>query len=255
MTRIVVMTIILHTWCSLAFASNVLRVSTEKTPAGGGGKFTVVMQNSATINGLNFVLKYNPLLISPTTVTPLGKSNILTSPAAHLFDGNKIGFLLYDAGSGQLTPDSGGIFEVRYVVSDSIADSTSTEISFLEGMAADSNLATIALDYINGTIQISTSVGVGDSASAIPQSYQLCQNYPNPFNPATTIHFELPRATHVTLTVFNILGQVTLRALDEKREAGMYNVSVDGSQLASGVYFYRLLAGDFVQTKKMLLIK
>jgi len=255
MTKIAVLTILLHAWVSLTFASNVLKVSTDKTPAGAKGKFSIVMQNDVTINGLNVVLRYDPGMISPVRVTPLGKATTLAGPAANFYAGNKMGFLLYDVGGSSLPPDSGGVFEVEYVVSDSITDSTFTEIAFLEGIAVDSNLATISFEYINGSIQISPSVGVRDTASAIPRSYELSQNYPNPFNPSTTIHFELPKATHVTLKVYNILGQEVLRVLDEKRDAGTYNVQVDGSQLASGVYFYRLVASDFVQTKKMLLIK
>jgi len=88
-----------------------------------------------------------------------------------------------------------------------------------------------------------------------PNKSQLYQNYPNPFNPSTTIKFELPKASHVTLTVYDILGREVAVLVNERRNAGVYEVKFDGSNLASGVYFYRIQAGDYVFTKKLLLMK
>jgi hypothetical protein len=88
-----------------------------------------------------------------------------------------------------------------------------------------------------------------------PASYVLLQNYPNPFNPRTTIKYELPKSSQVRLSVFDILGREVLLLVNERRNAGVYEVKFDGSNLASGVYFYRLQAGDFTQTKRLLLLK
>ena len=96
--------------------------------------------------------------------------------------------------------------------------------------------------------------GISDQQGT-PTQYALGQNYPNPFNPSTTIKFELPRASQVNLSVFDILGREVSVLVDEKKEAGIHEVKLDGSNLASGVYFYRLQAGDFVQTRKLLLLK
>ncbi len=99
------------------------------------------------------------------------------------------------------------------------------------------------------------SVGVEVGGSQIPESYSLEQNYPNPFNPATQIVFGLPKATRVSLEVFNLLGQKVATLIDETRAAGSYTVSFDGKGLSSGVYFYRLAAGDRLMSKKMILMK
>jgi hypothetical protein len=85
--------------------------------------------------------------------------------------------------------------------------------------------------------------------------FELYDNYPNPFNPSTTIKFELPKSSHVSLTVYDILGREVSVLVNEKREAGAYEVKFDGSNLASGVYFYRIQAGSFVQTKQLLLLR
>ena len=94
----------------------------------------------------------------------------------------------------------------------------------------------------------------------VPTSYALNQNYPNPFNPSTEIAFALPQSGHVTLTVYNILGQAVKTLADEEMSAGPHQVTWDGSAnggsvAASGIYFYRLQANDFVATKKMTLLK
>jgi photosystem II stability/assembly factor-like uncharacterized protein len=107
-----------------------------------------------------------------------------------------------------------------------------------------------------------TSVHVFDHSPTLV-SYILEQNYPNPFNPSTTITFELPMASVVRLSVYDILGREVSVLVDERRDAGVHEVKFDGSRLASGVYFYRLQArqtdggqaGDFVQTTGLLLLK
>jgi hypothetical protein len=85
--------------------------------------------------------------------------------------------------------------------------------------------------------------------------YQLKQNYPNPFNPSTTIEFSLPQSDFVTLKIYNILGEEVATLLSERLTAGGYQYEWDAGSLASGVYLYRLQAGDFVDVKKMVLMK
>ena len=85
--------------------------------------------------------------------------------------------------------------------------------------------------------------------------FKLRQNYPNPFNPSTTIKYELPRASQVSLKVYDILGREVSVLVNEKKDAGAYEVKFNGSNLASGMYFYRLRAGDYVAVKKLLLMK
>ncbi len=87
------------------------------------------------------------------------------------------------------------------------------------------------------------------------ESYTLSQNYPNPFNPTSTISFYLPQASEVKLQVFDITGRLVSTLVNEKRIAGSHSIQFEGSNLSSGVYFYRLEAGDFVSTRKMTLIK
>lgn len=97
-------------------------------------------------------------------------------------------------------------------------------------------------------------VSIGSDAQ-LPQSISLSQNYPNPFNPTTMISFELPEASDVRLEVFNIQGQRMAVLVDEARSAGSHQVSFDASWMSSGVYIYRLQAGNQMLTRKMTLVK
>jgi len=97
--------------------------------------------------------------------------------------------------------------------------------------------------------------GVEDRGGELPAKFALHANYPNPFNPATKIRYELPRQVNVTLKVFNLLGQEVSTLVNEVQSVGKYVVEFHGENLSSGVYFYRLQAGDFVQTKKLVLMK
>jgi hypothetical protein len=96
---------------------------------------------------------------------------------------------------------------------------------------------------------------VWGQSEEVPRQSGLAQNYPNPFNPSTTIKFELLKTAGVKLSVFDILGREVSVLVNERKDAGVHEVKFDGSNLASGVYFYRLQAGDFVQTKRLLLLK
>ncbi len=98
-------------------------------------------------------------------------------------------------------------------------------------------------------------VGIWDTPSSLPDRFMLLQNYPNPFNAYTTIRFILPKAQDVELTIYDLLGRRIEVLLNEYREAGVHEIIFDASALSSGVYFYRLRAGDMVETKRMVLLK
>lgn len=89
----------------------------------------------------------------------------------------------------------------------------------------------------------------------IPDKFDLHQNYPNPFNPSTTIEYAVPKNTHVTIRIYNTLGAEITTLVSEDKPAGYYQIVFDGSRYSSGVYFYRMTAGEFTETKKLILMK
>lgn len=124
------------------------------------------------------------------------------------------------------------------------------------------------LVYVGGTVTayaicadgsclqlIDNILAVDPNNSSIPTSYALEQNYPNPFNPTTTIRYSLPKASNVSIKIYDVLGNEVMTVVKAYQNAGNYTETVDASNLSSGVYFYAIKAGDFTATKKMSLIK
>ena len=109
---------------------------------------------------------------------------------------------------------------------------------------------------INGVVYGDTTItDVETDADLIPNEYKLGQNYPNPFNPITVIDYSIPQTTYVELKVINLLGQEVITLVSEEKSAGSYKVNIDASRLSSGVYFYQLRTGNYIATKKMILLK
>ncbi len=89
----------------------------------------------------------------------------------------------------------------------------------------------------------------------VPESYDLSQNYPNPFNPTTKIQYSVPADGFVNIAVYNVLGEKVTDIVNNLQKAGSYEVTFDAANFASGMYLYRMEAGDFVSVKKMILLK
>jgi len=116
------------------------------------------------------------------------------------------------------------------------------------------------LGFWSGRAGIITDISDNDNDNTLPATFELSQNYPNPFNPATVIKYSLTERCHVTFDIYNILGRKVRTLIDESKPLGQYQVTWDGLddnglETAAGVYLYRLQAGDYVVTKKMMLVK
>ncbi len=161
-----------------------------------------------------------------------------------------------------------GIFDAEYPYWDAVtitgshnwtssAENSNNENMIIvhDGNIANQYLQEFAARYyqFGGTDTI--QVGVDRIDSNVPQSYSLSQNYPNPFNPTTKIDYTLPSAQRVVLKVYDVLGREVRTLVNDRQSAGTYRVELNASAFASGVYFYRLEAGSFVQNRKMLLLK
>ncbi|HXX63913.1 MAG TPA: T9SS type A sorting domain-containing protein, partial [Bacteroidota bacterium] len=110
---------------------------------------------------------------------------------------------------------------------------------------------------LDGTSTYTEAISVSSASGpkVLPTEFALQQNYPNPFNPTTIIEFDLPKDAHVSLEVYNIIGQRVMTLVDEIRTAGVQQVPFNGSTLASGIYFYRLVVENKTFMKKMTLVK
>jgi hypothetical protein len=113
----------------------------------------------------------------------------------------------------------------------------------------------IVNDYDYVTLKYSNLVGLHQTGTTIPKNFSLYQNYPNPFNPTTKIKFDLAQSTNVELVIYNSLGEAVKTENFGIHQAGQYEFLFEAAGLSSGVYFYKLIASDFVSTKKMILVK
>ncbi|MDD8018978.1 MAG: T9SS type A sorting domain-containing protein, partial [Bacteroidota bacterium] len=148
-----------------------------------------------------------------------------------------------------------------YFASD-VYNDTTYQIAFYGGTA---NLSLTIPAYGSAVLIVSDSakklvvptlLGVNaNNEKTLPERFSLSQNYPNPFNPSTTINYQLPVNSNVSLKVYDILGKEVITLVHQEQRAGTYSVKFAGEKLSTGIYFYRLQAGSFVQIKKMLLMK
>ena len=131
----------------------------------------------------------------------------------------------------------------------------------LKGAAGDNEPFVFVVSAENGTVEIHrgrpTSV---PTTEPLPEEFTLQQNYPNPFNPETVIRYQLPQDSEVKLSIYNVLGQKIRTLVNANKEAGYYDATWDGrdnagQQVASGVYLYRLRAGEFTEVKKLMLLR
>ncbi len=148
-----------------------------------------------------------------------------------------------------LTVEAGGDYNLSYA----------SGIGYLEGSYSANDMAelswndTLLYARING-VEYGKLVGI-DARRENPTDYRLSQNYPNPFNPSTTIEYALPASGVVTLKVYNVLGEIVAILADGFETAGNHFANLNARGLASGIYFYRLNAGSYVETRKMVLLK
>lgn len=120
------------------------------------------------------------------------------------------------------------------------------------GTIKNSNVGT---ESSGGTLTIVCVVGVQESGNNVPENFYLSQNFPNPFNPSTKIRFALPNNSFIKIIVYDIIGNEVGTIVDKQLNAGTYETDFDGTNLSSGVYYYKLIADDLTETKKMVLLK
>lgn len=200
-----------------------------------GGALWVQKVNGFNITGTNSPLR--SALVRPGSSTEMFVGGGGANPGGvwRSTDGGNL--WLNFAGS---TMDSAGTIR-------SLAYSTSTATLF-----AGADVVTIGTP---GLFVNTIYIGVKKPGNEVPKQFSLHQNYPNPFNPSTTITFDLPKNENVTINVYDVSGKMVASVFNENVKAGSYDVNFDASKLSSGVYFYKIVAGSFVDTKKMMLVK
>lgn len=134
-------------------------------------------------------------------------------------------------------------------------DETDTYTAAIRITSSDTLNSVFTVPITLNFTMLSTPTPITEGNSTLPKTFALGQNYPNPFNPTTIISYQLPTASEVRLELYDVLGRKISTLVNARQPAGYYNFTLNASNLATGIYFYRLQANDFVQTKKMILVK
>ena len=180
-------------------------------------------QSGDTVNIYHIVFLYNGVdTLPPVNYGELTETNILSE------DGNSLNgtfaIKVYDLNNGNHLADINGTIKANRI------------------------------DFEHPFALFGTSTNIS-SEKLTAANYKLSQNYPNPFNPTTTINYTIPKAEHVTIKVYDTLGKLVKTLVDKEQPGGTYHSQFNGSNLSSGVYFYQIEADNFVQAKKMIVLK
>jgi hypothetical protein len=207
---------------------------------GPTGSYNVMLENGFDVGGVQITISYNPHAMHPGIPQTTERSAGLDLHYA--IGSSEVVILLYSTTGEVIAPGTGTIVHIP-----------------LESPGGGSAHIT---DALLGTIDaqdypvIIRRMGPPKVASQqLPTTYSLSQNYPNPFNPETTIEYAVPEAGKVKVQVYNLLGQEVEVLIDCKQEAGHHAIKWNAADMASGVYFYRLTAGEFSETKRMVLMR
>lgn len=199
---------------------------------------TVVINNSQTITA-NYGAQYR-LTGSTAYSTVIGNGSYFDSAASMTF-----------AIASRRVLDNGTMWYFHGWNGIGTGAYTSADSSGIDSLVTWS----LSNPIVEQAIWTTIPIGINNISVEIPKEYALMQNYPNPFNPTTNIRFDLPKNSFVTLTVFDMLGREVSVLLNKNLQAGGYVMDFNASELPSGIYFYKLQAGDFTSIKKMTLIK
>ena len=232
------------TTSGLLLASGDMKMDDGEIQAGQPVEVLLYLSNGDNILSFEGIITFNPEHLTFDTLT-----------WSELVDGFTIetnaeaGEIKF-AGAGSVSDGEGGVFAIlRFVVNENLTEDET--VIALQKLRWNEN--EVMENVASATLTNTTSVDV--ELIGVPTEFGLGQNYPNPFNPETTISYELPRESDVTLTIYDITGRLVETLVDQKQNGGQYSVQWDASSKSSGVYFYKISTGEFQQVRKCLLVK
>ncbi len=203
------------------------------------------------------------------TMTLTAAQNISSAPVVFLSYWYKHTIDAFDNAYVDVSSDNGVSWRSKKFFTGSVSNWTRDVLDLSDLANASSNMKLRFSMVSNGTIPADgiyldniklvnytiSPTGINSVNTELPSVYSLSQNYPNPFNPSTNIAFTLPQAGSVSLKVYDVLGKEVMTLADEFMQGGKYEVKMDAGSLAGGIYFYKLVTGSFLETKKMILAK
>ena len=230
---------------------NTISLGSGYTQIRKSGNFLYVMKpDTVAVFDVTDASSISPVVFMPVPLTYLPKSRFydVSRYGNYLAAGTQEGLYVYDV-TNPASPSIYGKYLTGY-------PNVSTYLNATRLVSAQWDSLNPGIpERLGGFLEFEPSItGVEKDRPAIPVSYNLYQNYPNPFNPSSIIRYDLPQRSHVIMSIYNTLGQRVATLVNGDQEAGYHEVRFDAHSLASGAYFYRMQAGSFVQTKKLLVL-
>jgi hypothetical protein len=212
--------------------------------------YTLVADAEGSFSALTFHPETNELWVTSRSFVPPNNDAIIK---IDITTGDTT--IVGHTGLGKITNDI--VFDEGHNLYGVIGASTETNdfISIDVSNGVGTIVGSVGFQHILGLAYIESVTSVDYENNLLPKQFSLKQNYPNPFNPKTTIRYEIPERSFIALKIYNLLGREVVTLVSEENDAGYYSIEFDASTLSSGIYFYRLQAGSFVETKKMMLLK
>jgi len=244
--------------CSSFAAENIFSLS-EGSGLPGSTKniVTLYIQNGDTVRGLSATIYDKTEFLTVDSVW----AAIGTNPQIfnHNYIDNGLKIVLLQSKNRLILPNKGELINISYSVSPEAIAGQVYKLEFSEVTVSNKDNQKLSFITQDGKFLIKDVTGINSGPNAV-MTYQLAQNYPNPFNPQTRIDYTVPSAQHVLLTIYNSLGQKVKGLVDQAVPAGNHTVhwnglNENGISVPAGVYFYRIRAGDFENTKQLTLIR
>ena len=264
-----------------SFASCLIEEVNQPVQVNAGETFTAVLtvsdmnaeQNNAHKGVLAILVPEDWSFVSGTYTAPMGFGNLVLDPSTSPLWGNvdtviqrpagmkwinlltDVGYLhaanvVYDATVNLKVGQTGGDFPIGYLVTVNTIDM----LKFLNDQDIDQQLAGTDTS-MNHMVKVIGASLVEERISDVPSEFKLSQNYPNPFNPSTSFTYSLKQSGDVQISIYDAAGKEVKSIVNGFREAGSYQVTFEAQNFASGIYYYRIITSDFIQTNKMILIK
>jgi len=263
----------------LIFSNGTTSPDTTYVSGWGVTRSLVVPSDTSTINfsaadSTRFTIKFTGGTIAGKTISLETSGTIPAQAQSVPFSDPLIYFVISIDDTTSFSADIVMEYTQRQILSSGISDETFLTVAYFDSAASTWQLVSTTRDTAANTVTFSTNhfsvwalaavgpAGIdGYQEVAPPRSFSLRQNFPNPFNPNTTIAYEVPEQTHITLTIYNLLGQEVVRLVDQVQAAGRYEVAWHGvnsraAGVASGIYMYRITSGSgYTETRRMTLLK
>ena len=245
---------------SLFAGDNVLSLSNGKgLPGSSNNIVSINLNNQDAVRGLQFRLIDNCDYITVDSIWTENISKPQLFSYTYYSEVNTSEIILLQSKKKLIDPQSGNVIVISYSISKEAPAGQAYNLEFEEITMTDVDNSKLPYSSVNSNFVIESTSGIEEGTRAVSE-FSLGNNYPNPFNPVTRIQYSLPQSEFVTLGIYNAIGQKVCTLVNQQVQAGQHHVTWNGIndqgfQVPSGVYFYRIQAGEFHETKTLTLMK